>query len=199
MGRKSIDKERILDPEKRGAMAALLLPQIEGRSLVGLTMDDLAVMIGKSKATIYKHFRSREELFELSLEHKLERIRGFVPLLMDTSQPYLDRYFQALELLFTELATVSNDFLSSLRVVNPALWQKIEALQEFAGQILKDYYKEGVQKGMLEPIHPAVLVLSDRFMFDALCNPEFLGTNNLSIREAFEAYFHMKFFGLVKK
>jgi hypothetical protein len=118
---------------------------------------------------------------------------------MNANQPFLDRYFKALGLLSGELATISNDFLGSLRRIYPAIWEKIEKLQALAGQILQGYYEEGVKNGMLESVHPAVLVLSDRFLFDALCDPEFLATNNLTIREAFEEYFRMKFFGLVKK
>jgi AcrR family transcriptional regulator len=199
MGRKAVDKVRTKNPVKRNAMAAELLPQIEGRALEGLTMDDLAAMLNRSKATIYKYFRSREELFDLALTLKLERIQGFIPLMEDKDAPFLDRYFQALDHLSQHLATISNEFLADLRRLFPPLWQRIEMLQQLAGEVLRAYYAEGVQRGLLVDLHPAVLVLSDQFLFNALSDPEFLSRNGLSIREAFEEYFKMKFFGLVKR
>ncbi|MEM0997808.1 MAG: TetR/AcrR family transcriptional regulator [Bacteroidota bacterium] len=199
MGRKAIDKARTVNPGKQRQMAEKLLPLIEGRKLEGLTMDDLAEMLGRSKATIYKYFRSREELFDLALTLKLERIQDFLPLLQNADLPYLDRYFQALELLSRHLSTISNDFLADLQRLFPRLWEKIEMLQALAGRILHGYYQEGVERGILEPIHPAVLVLSDRFLFQALSDPQFLADHQLTIQEAFAAYFKMKFFGIVRR
>ncbi|MEM7037910.1 MAG: TetR/AcrR family transcriptional regulator [Bacteroidota bacterium] len=198
MGRKAKDKARKNDPKRRTALAAQLIPMLQQRGLQGLTMDELAQMLGKSKATIYKYFRTREELFDLALTLKLERIRGFVPILNDRERPYLERYYEAIQHLSTHLSDISNLFLRDLRDHFPALWQKIEMLQDFAAMILRAYYAEGVEAGLLRDIHPGILVMSDRFLFQALSDPAFLEANDLRIHDAFEQYFQMKFFGLVE-
>ena len=196
MGRKSTDKVRQNNPRKRKALAEQLIPMLQGRSLRGMTMDDLAGLLGKSKATIYKYFDSREALFELALSLKLEKIRGFVPILQDQQRPFLERYHEAIQHLGAHLADISNVFLADLKTAFHTLWQKIRFFQDMAAMILKAYYEEGVAKGILKPIHPGILVASDQFMFEVLTDPEFLEANGLTVKGAFEQYFQMKFFGL---
>ncbi|HHG86659.1 MAG TPA: TetR/AcrR family transcriptional regulator [Bacteroidetes bacterium] len=199
MGRKSVDKVRTNNPEKRRGLALELMPLLERQGLAGLTMDGLASMVNRSKATIYKYFRSREELLDLALRLKLERIRDFVPLLMDVEQPFLDRYFRAVQFFLEQLSTISNAFLADLRRLFPNIWKQVDQLLEYSAQVLQEYYQEGILNGILINIHPEMLALSDRFLFQEICNPVFLQAGQLTIHTAFEEYFRMKFFGLVKE
>lgn len=199
MGRKSTDKVRINNPGKRLKLAELLIPSLQGKSLAKLTMDEIAEGLGKSKATIYKYFRSREELLDLALTGKLDRIRGFVPLLSQKDVPYVTRYFNAIEHLSTHLDDISTQFLSDLRHEFPAQWSKVEFFQEMAAMVLRAYYQEGLDSGLLNDIHPGILVQSDRILFNSLLDPRFLEANSLTVKEAFQHYFRMKFFGIVKE
>lgn len=198
MGRKSIDKQRIQNPEKRREIASLLLPSLEGGGISSLTMDEIARRLGKSKATIYKYFESREELFELAVADKLDQISGFVPVMDDKSQPYTERYHLSLSHLSKSLVDVSAKFLGDVRRDFPQLWEKIAFFQNIASQALRSFYQEGLEKGIINPIHPAILVLSDQVLFNALLNQQFLEDNDLSLGQAFEHYFQMKFYGLLR-
>lgn len=198
MGRKSLEKQRSQDPEKRRQLASLLIPALKGDSLKDLTMDDIALRLGRSKATIYKYFRSQEELLDLALTEKLNKIAGFIPILNDHSKNYVQRYQAGVDHLSIHLEDITSSFLADLKSDFEELWNKIYAFQNMAGVILREFYQEGLDKGIIENIHPGIMVLSDQVLFNAMIEPSFLEENQLTAKEAFEHYFRMKFFGLVK-
>lgn len=170
------------------------------RGLKDVSMDDVAAYLNKSKATIYKYFRSREEIVRMGLEYKLERLKDFVPVLMNRGEKkldYLDRYFKAIQLFSEEVSDISNLFLSDLKEVFPDLWGQVKGFQDFASIVLNKFYQEGMEAGILKQMNPAILVMSDRFLFDALSEPSFLTQHNVTIGEVFQEYFEMKFFGIV--
>lgn len=198
MGRKPLEKQRSQDPVKRRQLASLLISSLNGDSLKDLTMDDIALRLGKSKATIYKYFRSQEELLDLALTEKLENIGGFVPILNDQSRSFVQRYRDGLAHLSIHLEDITSSFLADLKSDFIHLWNKIQEFQKMAGMVLRNFYQEGLDKGIIENIHPGIMVLSDQVLFNAMLEPTFLEENQLTTKEAFEYYFQMKFFGLLK-
>lgn len=198
MGRKSIAKPRVQNPEKRRELATHLLPSLKGGGISKLTMDDIAQRLGRSKATIYKYFESREELFDLALTEKLEQIGGFVPILGNQDDPYVDRYHNGLSHLSESLVDVSAQFLGDVQRDFPQLWEKISQFRDMATMVLRNFYQEGLDKGIINEVHTGILVLSDQILFGALLDQSFLEANGLSLGEAFEHYFQMKFYGLLK-
>lgn len=197
MGRHSVDKKRTQNPAKQRKFVERVLPLFMEKGIKDLTMDEVAEYLGKSKATIYKYFPGRKDMIQMGLELKLGEIRGFVPMLTNQEDEFLERYRKAIGHFSRAVSDISVIFLADLKAVFPDLWRQVEFFQEFASGIIREFYAEGVSKGLLKPIHPAILVMSDRFLFEVLSDPEFLRSNDLSIGEAFSQYFEMKFFGLL--
>jgi len=198
MGRKSLKKKRKEHPEKKEQWVRQLIPHFQKNGLRNFTMDDVSKLLNLSKATVYKYFKSREEIVEMGVAIKLEEISHFRDKLMDKHAPYLDRYFNSLEYLTAHISDITNIFLSDLKHLYPKIWESVNAFIEFALEILQDYYSEGISKGLLEDVDPALMVMSDRFFLQALSDPDFLISHQLTINEAFQKYFRMKFFGIVK-
>jgi AcrR family transcriptional regulator len=161
-------------------------------------MDNVAELLDVSKATVYKYFKSREEIVELCVAVKLDEIQHFSGILTDEKTPFLDRYFLSLEDLTKNVADISNTFLSDLKHLFPETWETVNNFIEYALQILQQYYVEGIAKGMLRKVKPSLMVMSDRFFLQALSDPDFLDSHQLTLKEAFRQYFEMKFFGIVK-
>lgn len=196
MGRKSVSKERNLNPKKREKYGKLLMPIFQVNGLKKFTMDDLADELGVSKATLYHYFTSKEDIVGYVLKDILWRIKEFVPVLQNKELDYLDRYFQALKIMSTNVVDVSNIFLQDLQEDHPKLWSLVDQFKNYAIEILKDFYNEGKSAGVFNNFSTDILALGDSLFFDALSNPEILASHNLTIGEAFEAYFKMKCFGL---
>ena len=58
---------------------------------------------------------------------------------------------------------------------------------------------KGVLDKAFEDLNPDLLVLSDELFFDALTNPEYLTSKGLNLQAAFESYFKMRFYGILRQ
>lgn len=198
MGRKPVTKERREDPQQKEAWARILLPIYIKNGLQKFSMDEVAQQLNISKATLYKHFRSREEIIETALIVKLNDIGSFKEMLFDESQPYLDRYFNSIHLFFAEISGISTEFLFDLKKLYPEIWKRVEFFREYAATMLKAFYQKGIESAIFNDVDPAILVLNDKMFFDAISDPDFLIQNGLSLQKAFRDYFTLRTQGLFK-
>lgn len=199
MGRQSIEKKRIKDPRKREDWVELLLPYFIQNGIKATPIDEVVAILGKSKATVYKHFESHHEIVSLVIARKLSDLKHFVPILDDSSKSYQERYVLAVAYISKHLGDVSNVFLSDLKEVYPDLWNLINSFKLLALNELRTFYISGIQDGTFEDINPDLMVLSDELFFDALTNPEYLTSKGLNLQAAFESYFKMRFNGILKR
>lgn len=198
MGRRSSDKKRKNSPEKQEEMVRMLIPFFQEKGLQGVTMDDMAEAMQVSKATVYKYFHSREEILAATIAVKLNEIKQFEEFLNDKKEEYLDRYKNAVAYLSVHISDITNLFLADLKTIFPHLWQMIESFKEYCMGVLKAYYNEGIKKGFFNKVNPEIMVMSDQFFLDKLTDPDFLLSHKLTIQQAFDEYFRMKFYGIMK-
>lgn len=198
MGRQSIVKERIKDPVKRAAWVELLSPHFLEKGIKIVPIDEVVRLLGKSKATVYKHFESHHEIVSLVIARKLESLQHFAPILQDESKTYKERYVLAVASISKHLGDVSNLFLSDLKEIYPDLWELINGFKQMALSELRDFYVKGVLDKAFADLNPDLMVLSDELFFDALTNPEYLTSKGLNLQAAFESYFRMRFYGILK-
>ncbi|MCB9185777.1 MAG: TetR/AcrR family transcriptional regulator [Flavobacteriales bacterium] len=199
MGRQSVEKTRIKDPKKRDAWVEQLLPYFIQNGIKATPIDEVVSILGKSKATVYKHFESHHEIVSLVIARKLNDLKHFVPILGDSSKAYQERYVLAVAYISKHLGDVSNVFLSDLKEIYPDLWNLINSFKLLALNELRTFYISGIQDGTFEDINPDLMVLSDELFFDALTNPEYLTSKGLNLKAAFESYFKMRFNGILKR
>jgi AcrR family transcriptional regulator len=198
MGRKSINKTRTGSPAKKEELIQRLIPFLLEKGLQGVTMDNMAEAMNISKATVYKYFQSREEILAATIAVKLDEIKHFDAYLNDKEVEYLDRYKNAVQYLSEHISDITNLFLADLKTFFPHLWQLIDAFKEYCMNSLKAYYNEGIRKGYFNKINPEIMVMTDQFFLDKLTDPDFLVAHKLTIKQAFDEYFRMKFYGIMK-
>ncbi len=197
MGRKFLAKSRLDDQHLKQKWAKNLSPIFLERGLRQFPMDRVAAELGVSKATLYKYFRSREEILDLALEMKLTEIRRYQTKLSDPDLPYLERFLEALRITSAELSSISTVFLSDLKSTYPQVWKRVQRFIDEALAVLRIYYEEGITRGELVPVHPAVLVITDELFFSKLSDPDFLRQRGLDLSQALESYFLLKFGGMI--
>ncbi len=198
MGRKSSDKIRKDNPEKRDELLQRIIPFLLEKGLQGVTMDKMAGAMNISKATVYKYFQSREEILAATIAFKLDEIKHFDAYLNDKDVEYLNRYKNAVQYLSEHISDITNLFLADLKTFFPHLWQLIDAFKDYCMNALKAYYNEGIRKGYFNKINPEIMVMTDQFFLDKLTDPDFLVAHKLTIKQAFDEYFRMKFYGIMK-
>jgi AcrR family transcriptional regulator len=74
MGRRTLEKDRDLNPEVRSEILARLMPFFIETGMSQHSMDDLVRYLKIGKGTFYRHFHSRDELFNLFIEYVVDKI-----------------------------------------------------------------------------------------------------------------------------
>jgi AcrR family transcriptional regulator len=197
MGRKAIQKNRKVDFRKKQEWAKTLFPFFQKHGVKGITIDEMAKWLGKSKSTLYEYFKSKNEILELSILSKIDDVIGFQVILQDENKTYRQRYNDFYELITVQIAGVSTKFLSELKEYFPDQWKVIEFFLQGLISSLKVYYKSGIKAGAFKNIHVALLIAEDQhFIFDLMTNPQFLEDNNLTVKVLVEQYSSLKLDGL---
>lgn len=197
MGRKSTKKVRKIDLDKQKEWAKHLFPFFQEHGLEGITIDQMAVWLKKSKSTLYEYFNSKEEIIQLSLLNKLEDMLPYKDILTNNALNYTDRYQQFMKFISIKVSDISNRFLLDLKAEYPETWKLIQFFLEELLKMLRKYYQGGIDKNEFKKIHIAILLQADKnFIFEILTNPAFLIENNLTLKELVEQYLVLRLGGL---
>lgn len=199
MGRRSTNKTRNIDPERQAEWIALLSPHFRDKGIKNFSMDDMAEVIGISKATLYKYFKSRDEIVALYITDKIARSAGFVTRLHDETLPYIDRYKNAVAYFCQTVADTSVLLLADLKELYPDIWLMIDQFRDYSTKILTEYYERGIKEGIFNPIHTAILAAGDQYALTILTDPEFLKKTDMTLGEAIEEYFELRANGIIKR
>lgn len=115
-----------------------------------ITMDDLASNIGISKKTLYKHFRSKEDLIrEVLLDLMQEMMRKITGIIHNPETEYLEKLKQLIIFIGDLAAKVSQPFLE-LQKELPHLWSELDrAREKFILDNFRVFFQEGVEKGLI--------------------------------------------------
>ncbi|AYM98174.1 TetR/AcrR family transcriptional regulator [Acidovorax sp. 1608163] len=136
-----------------------------------MTMDDVANAVGIAKASLYKHFSSKEELCCAAMVQILERVRAYLSGLPSELAPIeklraLVRW--SLERLITNEMPLLPSRNSSLRAVLMANKQYLNGLVNVSDQI-GEWITEAQAQGVIDPKLPPLVVLYT--LYARACDP----------------------------
>lgn len=197
MGRKSLNKFRVADPEKQSAWLDILTPHLRARGIRDLSADEMAALVGVSKATFYKYFSSRDEVVLQFVQRKLEHLKVYIDILNDEGSDYIERYRKSNEEFCRGLVDVSAVFLADVKDMYPEIWGNIEHFRNFSEDVVHNFYKRAIRAGVFANINPVILRITDHLTFEHLTDPQFLKENNLELADALAQYFEIRFNGIV--
>ena len=126
-----------------------------------MTMDDVANAVGIAKASLYKHFSSKEELCCAAMVQILERVRAYLADLPSEWVP-IEKLWAlvcwSLERLITNEMPLLPSRNSSLRAVLMANKQYLNGLVNVSDQI-GEWITEAQAQGVIDPKLPPLVVL----------------------------------------
>jgi len=136
-----------------------------------MTMDDVANAVGIAKASLYKHFSSKEELCCAAMVQILERVRAYLAGLPSELAPIeklraLVRW--SLERLITNEMPLLPSRNSSLRAVLMANKQYLNGLVNVSDQI-GEWITEAQAQGVIDSKLPPLVVLYT--LYARACDP----------------------------
>ena len=136
-----------------------------------MTMDDVAQAVGIAKASLYKHFSSKEELCCAAMVQVLGRIRAFLDTLDSAMEP-IDKLRAVVRWSLQSLLAQEMPLLpsrnSSLRAVLMANKEYIDGLVTVSDQIGESISAAQAQ-GSIDPTLPPMVVLFT--LYARACDP----------------------------
>lgn len=141
------------------------------KSFDAMTMDDVANAVGIAKASLYKHFASKEDLCCAAMIQILGRVRAYLDTL-PTDMPPQDKLRDlvrwSLERLITNEMPLLPSRNSSLRAVLMANKHYLDGLVTVSDQI-GQWITEAQAQGYINPALPPLVVLYT--LFARACDP----------------------------
>lgn len=160
-------------------------------------MDELAAEAGISKRTLYRYFRSKDELIEATLDKfMLEVTENFEHFL--STHPEQDEFESYLpEILYHVGYTIGNPLiLEDLRQYYPHYWQKIDDFRvEKAKLVIKAIIDAG--KGNTKGLDARIVTNAVLASVQSVVNPKFIISNGLTLEETIRQLLKFFKFGLL--
>ena len=141
------------------------------KSFDAMTMDDVANAVGIAKASLYKHFPSKEDLCCAAMIQILGRVRAYLDTLpadMPPQDKLRDLVRWSLERLITNEMPLLPSRNSSLRAVLMANKHYLDGLVTVSDQI-GQWITEAQAQGFINPALPPLVVLYT--LFARACDP----------------------------
>lgn len=111
----------------RGRVIAAASELFFQRGFVRVTADDLAAELGISKATLYKEFRSKEEILRAVVREFMAEAAGRVDtLIKDESMSFVDRLAALFSVLGSRISQLGPLFIRDIQKSAPSVWKEIQ-------------------------------------------------------------------------
>ena len=193
MGRKSIDRERKPLTEKAKKWVRELTPLLQDKELNKLTLDELAVLAGKSKSTIYTYFSTKEEIYlnitllvlnDLGDAISEDAING------DNMELALS---EMLMFISKGIEGISIGYLEQLQKHFPEIWSVIEHFTSQVLEHLAQIYQKGMDQGTFKKFNVSLLTaLDNHFVMSIMTDASRFSEQGLSLNDVVKEYLELR-------
>lgn len=162
-----------------------------------ITMDEIATGLRISKKTIYKYYRSKDELINDVINEHKRFVETTIFTIFNSELSSVEKLFQMVR-FFSQLALrVGENLLNDMRLHKPELWKEID---EFRKNIIlaniSRLIEQGKKEGMIVEQPTEILVAIYISAITGVVNPEFIMNNKFSIQQAFNSVFEILMSGI---
>ncbi len=148
----STGREAVPEAEAKAARARIVAAArtlFLDRGYLRTTSDDIAAELGMSKATLYRTFRSKEDILHAVVREIMEEIlAGVERLIHDPALGFVERMVGLLSHLAREMAQFGPAFVRDIQKGAPAVWQDIHDFRQ--DKILRNFriiLESGLREG----------------------------------------------------
>lgn len=159
----------------------LLLVKLQSVELSDLTIDDLAKLSGKSKATIDNYFESKEDVILAACLTRIKVVMEVVfKIQQDKTTPIGVRYSRLLEQFSAGVSDITVSFLHDIKTYYPTSFATINLFRDSFVTLQEELYLTGMNNGLFRPLPIELLEALDKYFFTQIVtnrqifrNPEY--------------------------
>lgn len=193
MGRKSIKRDRKPLTDKAKIWVRNLVPLLQNQSLDQLTLDDLAVLMNKSKSTIYSYFSTKEEIYLTAVHLILDDLK-YVISKEATEGEDMEQVLRTMLFTISEgIEGLSIGFLEQIKLHHPGVWLIIEEFTIRLLTNLEQIYAKGMKTGTFKSFNISLLTALDRhFVMSIMTNTAHFKDQGLSLNHLVTEYIELR-------
>ncbi|OBZ15783.1 TetR/AcrR family transcriptional regulator [Bacillus sp. FJAT-26390] len=164
-----------------------------------LRMDDIAKSMDVSRATMYKHFSSKEEVIEGVVRVFVDYIDRLEDRTVEDDEESFGIWFQQLfEQSVSLVGKITDVFLKDLQAAYPDLYDQLKGTLNKREQQTLEFYQDGKNKGIFNQINEKFILLQDNILLREIINTKYLLYNQVSIEQVLYDYYNFKKIQLFK-
>jgi AcrR family transcriptional regulator len=170
------------------------------RGFLRTTADDIAAELGMSKATLYRTFRSKEDILRAVVRQIMDEIlAGVEGLIRDRSRGFVEKMVALLSHLAREMAQFGPIFVRDIQKGAPAVWEEIHAFRQ--DKILRNFriiLESGLREGHFrDDVDVDLLLRMFLSLVQDLVTPEEVRRSGRSPAAIFESVIKVFFQGIL--
>lgn len=162
------------------------------------SIDEISREYHISKKTIYKYFKSKDDLLNQVVKDFTSQITNSIIDIMQSNKNSINKLIDVLYLVQNNMKQLSLKYLDDIQKHKPKLWNYIEKFRrENLEKIVYQTIEAGKKEGLFEDVNPEIVF---RVFYGAVRNvlvPEFLIANPISSEEAVKKTFEILLNGIL--
>jgi AcrR family transcriptional regulator len=171
-----------MDIKERIIVACRDLSSLQG--FHNVNMDELAAQAGISKRTLYRHFPSKEAVIEATLDSFMAQVADEVERILQSEPEPAHILSGLMQYLFIHGKFIINpQSFTDLKQHYPRLWQKIDQFRMNRIKAILAFINSNGEAALDPEIDPRIITAVILASIQAVLNPDFVLTNNLTFEE----------------
>ncbi|WP_258535802.1 TetR/AcrR family transcriptional regulator [Bacillus sp. 03113] len=174
-----------------------LMPTVRNGGFQTLRMDDIAKIMDISRATLYKYFPNKEDIFHKVTDGFVQYIKEMTTDLPNEKSMYATKFQQVFEQSVSLALFITDDFLKELQNTYPFMYEKLWETIQFREKQLLIFYNEGIHNGVFNEVNGRLLILQDKMLYNML-DLKYLMKNHWTIEQVLLDFYKLRKIQLFK-
>ncbi|TWT07883.1 TetR/AcrR family transcriptional regulator [Planococcus sp. CPCC 101016] len=184
---------RKISPEERQLMrrsyAEKIVETVRKKGFITLTIQDLAHLMGISRASLYNFFASKEDIILEVTEIYIDYLKRTNDFISNPRYPYSQRMPTVFEQAAFSAVYASEIYLHELKMTCPSLYERKKQLADERILTLQTFYENGIIDGDFNLLNPALIIAQDDAALRKILNSNFLAEKGMSLEDSMYGYY----------
>ena len=184
---------RKISPEERQIMrrsyAEKIVETVRTKGFLTLTIQDLAHLMGISRASLYNFFASKEDIILEVTEIYIDYLKRTNDFINNPRYPYNQRMPTVFEQAAFSAVYASEVYLNELKMTCPSLYERKKKLADERILTLQTFYENGIIDGDFNLLNPALIIAQDDAALRKILNSNFLVEEGMSLEDSMYGYY----------
>lgn len=173
----------------RRSYAEKIVETIRTKGFMTLTIQDLAKLMGISRASLYNFFASKEDIILEVTEIYIDYLTRTNDFISNPRYPYSQRMPTVFEQAAFSAVYASEIYLHELKMICPSLYERKKQLADERILTLQTFYENGIIDGDFNLLNPALIIAQDDAALRKILNSNFLVEEGISLEDSMYGYY----------